>query len=248
MSTLPDRLSAVREAAARVAAARRFLAHEDAGGAVEAIFAAIVRARRARAASALTALDAVAVALTERGGLPYQALVGLYAAAATRDLWPVARLFFTTAAEAASEPPPAEDLEAERPAVPRGSPLPLGHRTWLARRASREAKAALAADPHPRVVESILANPAATEADVIAVASRRPTQPDCQIAIFSSARWRVRHGVKRALALNPHTPVALAARIAVTLRDGDLRDIARDGRLGATLRRHASEVRALGRD
>jgi hypothetical protein len=52
----------------------------------------------------------------------------------------------------------------------------------------------------------------------------------------------VRHAVKRALVLNPSTPLADAIRIATTLRFQELRALAADESLPEPLRTHATEV------
>ena len=54
----------------------------------------------------------------------------------------------------------------------------------------------------------------------------------------------MRHAVKRALVLNPSTPLADAIRIATTLRSGELRALAADASLPEPLRIHAAEVYA----
>jgi hypothetical protein len=159
----------------------------------------------------------------------------------------VARLFFAASPRATRAPTPAEATEGERAASPGGQQLPLGTRKWLARLSRADALVALTRDPHPEVVASVLENPALIERDVLAIASRRPTLPDCQRAVFANDRWRPRHPVRRALSLNPYTPVPLAARIMTTMRDSDLREIKADPGLSSSLRKHARELEQLAR-
>ena len=242
-----ESLSAIREPRTRAAKARRVLVEADPERAARAMFLAIVKVRQSGNVEAAMALDAITVALTTKRGLPYAARSAMYGAATRQGLGVVARLFFEASSAATSAPPPSEEPELERPAKPGGKPLPLGHRTYLARQSRDDSLRALARDPHPAVIASVLQNSSITERDVLAIASRRPTEPNSQLAVFSCDRWRVRHAVRRALALNPHTPVALAARIMTTLRDADLRDIARDPGLSSTLARHARELEELKR-
>jgi hypothetical protein len=49
--------------------------------------------------------------------------------------------------------------------------------------------------------------------------------------------------VKRALVLNPATPLADAIRIMTTLRAAELAELAQDPSLSEPLRTHAAEVR-----
>jgi len=97
-------------------------------------------------------------------------------------------------------------------------------------------------DPHPAVVAILLDNPHLTEAEVVRVAAMRPAVPDSLATIAHHARWSVRHAVKRALVLNPATPLADAMRIATTLRAAELTELAQDPSLSEALRTHAAEV------
>jgi hypothetical protein len=244
-ATLSARLSVIRDPRARAATVIRFLRRASPQHATLAIHEAIVRARRAGAAEALVALDAIALALTADTGLSYDTTSALYGAAVAQDLSVVARLFFAASAESTSAEPPRAQPEVERPARPGGPPMPHGTRKWLARLSRTDALPALASDPHPEVIASFLQNPAITERDVLAIASRRPTHAACQLAVFLSDRWRFRQPVRRALALNPYTPVPLATRLALTLRNRDLREIAADSGLSPSLRQHADELARL---
>ena len=62
--------------------------------------------------------------------------------------------------------------------------------------------------------------------------------------IAAHPRWSVRHAVKRALVLNPSTPLADAIRIATTLRAPELAELAADHSLPEPLRKHAGDVLA----
>jgi len=99
-------------------------------------------------------------------------------------------------------------------------------------------------DPHPAVVAILLDNPHVTEADIVAVAAMRPAAPESLAKVAAHARWSVRHAVKRALVLNPATPLADAIRLATTLKPHELAEIAADPQLHEALRTHAADVRA----
>jgi hypothetical protein len=68
--------------------------------------------------------------------------------------------------------------------------------------------------------------------------------PESLALIAAHARWSVRHPVKRALVLNPSTPLADAIRIATTLRAQDLTELVNDASLPELLRTHAHDVLA----
>jgi len=82
------------------------------------------------------------------------------------------------------------------------------------------------------------------EADVVRIAAARPAVPAALTILAAHPRWSVRHPVKRALVLNPSTPLADAIRIATTLRTQELRELSVDTSLREPLRVHAGEVYA----
>ena len=68
------------------------------------------------------------------------------------------------------------------------------------------------------------------------IAATRPAVPESLAKIAAHPRWSVRHAVKRALVLNPSTPLADAIRIATTLRAPELAELAGDHSLPEPLR------------
>jgi hypothetical protein len=190
----------------------------------------------------LLALECITHA-TADPALGYAARQRLYEAAIERNLPAIARLFLTTSP---TSPLPAQlqkQLGPERPLKPTGRPLTLGERKALARTHRRDELRLLLRDPHPAVVAILLDNPHVTEADIVTVAALRPAAPEALAKIAAHPRWSVRHPVKRALVLNPATPLADAIRLATTLRPQELDEIAADPALPDALRAHAAEVR-----
>jgi hypothetical protein len=154
----------------------------------------------------------------------------------------IARLFLVASPTTISHQQLARSLAPERPLKPTGRPLTLGERKWLARTHDRERLLLLLRDPHPAVVGILLDNPYLTEPDVVRIAAGRPAVPDSLALVAAHPRWSVRHPVKRALALNPSTPLADAIRVVTTLRYQELRELAVDPSLREPLRAHAAEV------
>jgi hypothetical protein len=205
----------------------------------------LARAHLVDDADTLLALECITHA-TADPGLGYAARQRLYEAAIERNLPAIARLFLTTSP---TSPLPAQlqkQLGPERPLKPTGRPLTLGERKALARTHRRDDLRLLLRDPHPAVVAILLDNPHVTEADIVTVAALRPAAPEALTKIAAHPRWSVRHAVKRALVLNPATPLADAIRLATTLRPHELAEIAADPALHEALRAHAAEVRVAG--
>src|SRR5215470_2916875 len=104
----------------------------------------------------------------------------------------------------------------------------LGERRALARTHDRDLLARLATDPDAMVVKHVLQNARCTEREVLLAASRRPQRTEVLEEIFLSRRWSSNRRVRRALALNPYSPPALAAAALALLTAPDLREVAND--------------------
>lgn len=241
---LAVKLKAVPEPAMRRAALAAFLAETDPEAACAIIHTLIRRAQTTHAPEVSTALDTLAGALDDDRLVPYETRAALYAAAKEGGHDQVARLFLNASPATLSEREEQKALAAERAVIPRGRVLTLGERKSLARSHRREMLLHILRDPHPDVVRIVLHNPHVTERDVLVIASRRPSPPESLAAVAAHPRWSVRHSIKRALVLNPHTPVHLSVRIATTLRAADLRQVASDPNLAAPLREQAESLLA----
>jgi len=189
-------------------------------------------------------LDSLVVAL---GGdrIDYTVRSVLYATALARRDTVLARLFLEGRRKKAETAEIEKKLRDARAVEPRGRPLTLGERKSLARGKRDDKLLHLIRDPHPDVVAILLGNPHLIEADVLTIASRRPTLAATQEHVFASQRWRPRYRVKRALVLNPYSPPAIGIRLAVCLGNRDLAEISRDTKLVTEVRTHAAALLEL---
>jgi hypothetical protein len=237
------RLKGIRDLRMRALALVAALGEGEADEWAQALAAIIARAHLVADADALEMVETLTHAAADPA-LPYLRRQQLYEAAVLRQLPAIARLFLV--ASPASQLPRelVKQLGPERPLRPADRPLTLGERKALARTHRRDKLLLLLRDPHPQVVAIVLDNPHVTEADVVKMASTRPAVPDALARIAGHPRWSVRHAIKRALVLNPSTPLAVAIRIATTLRAVELAELAGDHSLPEPLRRHATEVLA----
>ncbi len=237
------RLKAIREPRMRVLALISALGEGEPVAWIEALAAIVTRAHLVDDADALEVVESITHAAADPA-LPYATRQLLYEAALERGQPAIARLFLSASPSAVLPPQLAKQLGPERPLRPADRPLTLGERKALARTHRRDKLLLLVRDPHPQVVAILLDNPHATEADVVKMAASRPAVPESLAKIAAHPRWSVRHAVKRALVLNPSTPLADAIRIATTLRAMELEELAADHALPEPLRQHASELLA----
>ena len=219
------------------------LCEDDPTAWVHAMAAIMSRAHLNDDPDAVEALEALTHAAADPA-LAYGVRQRLYEAAAGQQQPAIARLFLVASPTTMDNRQLAKSLAPERALKPTGRPLTLGERKSLARTHDREQILLLVRDPHPAVIAILLDNPHVTEADIVRIACARPAVPASLARLAAHPRWSVRHAVKRALVLNPSTPLADAIRIATTLRSQELRELAADASLPEPLRLHAAEVHA----
>ncbi|MEM9190348.1 MAG: hypothetical protein AAGF12_14280 [Myxococcota bacterium] len=117
-----------------------------------------------------------------------------------------------------------------------GRPLTLGERKALARRNDRDLIARALRDPHPDVIAILLGNPTVTEDDIVRMCARRPLEEATVRVVFRHTKWIVRYRVRRALALNPNTPLDVSLPLAPQLTASDRRLVASSEELASELR------------
>lgn len=98
-----------------------------------------------------------------------------------------------------------------------GRTLSLGERRALARKPTPQSLERLLTDPDPIVLSHLLQNPRLTESLLLKIVTRRPQQPQTLFEIFEHPKWGQREEVKRALALNPSTPLPLRCILIFSL-------------------------------
>ena len=118
----------------------------------------------------------------------------------------------------------------------------LGARRALARAHDRDLLVRLSTDPDPTVVKHVLENARCTEREVLLAASRRPQRAEVLEEIFRSRRWSSNRRVRRALALNPYSPPALASAALALLTAPDLREVAGDLTISTEVRVQARRL------
>lgn len=235
------RLKAIVDARMRVLALADAFGEGEPTTWVDTLAAILGRAARIDDPDAVMAVECFTKAAAEPS-LAYETRQALYQAATERNQPAIARLFLEASPETPLPSNLVKQLGPERPLKPTGRPLTLGERKSLARTHRREDILLLLRDPHPAVVTILLGNPHITESDVVRIAASRPAVPASLAKVAAHPRWSVRHAVKRALVLNPATPLADAIRIATTLRVAELDELSRDPALPEVLRTHAAEI------
>lgn len=167
--------------------------------------------------------------------LAYERVSDLYAAARAAGIGDIAAIFLPAWPK---RNPTVEEAGAENEALT----LPLGVRKQASRTRDRLLIDRLLRDTNPQVIGVLLNNPHLRERDVVFIAARRPTQAAVLRVVAAHPRWCTRYAVRKALACNPYTPVAIATRLLETLLRQDLLFIGSVGVLPPEVRAEAHKV------
>lgn len=134
-------------------------------------------------------------------------------------------------------PPPDPVLET----------LSLGHRRAAARGPRKPLLDRILKDPEPKVVAEVLRNPRLREAEVLAIASRRPCPEPVFRLLARAEGWIRRPAVRVAVVHNPFAPPQLAAGLTPLLSDPPLSEVSNEDGLHPAVRDGARLVLAWRR-
>jgi len=120
--------------------------------------------------------------------------------------------------------------------------LSLGHRKAAARGRRSSLLDRILRDPDPRVIAEVLRNPRLREAEVLAIASRRPCPEEVFWLLLRSGGWLRRPALQRAVVHNPYAPPRLAVGLEVLLTDPELDALAHEEGLHPAVREGALQI------
>ena len=135
---------------------------------------------------------------------------------------------------------PVVRRSADTRLVERLAGMSVGERTAVARRAGPGVMAAVRFDPTPRVIAALLDNPRLTEGLLLPLAAHERAHPEVLATIARDPRWGSRLQLRRALCLNPATPVAVALTLLPTLDKRSLGAVTAAARVASPVRRRAA--------
>lgn len=103
----------------------------------------------------------------------------------------------------------------------------VAERIHLASRASRTERQILLRDGSPQVLMALLANPRIEDKEILTLAKSTSASGGLLQRIAKDRRWSTNYEVRLALVKNPQTPTPLAIQMLESLRENDLRALAK---------------------
>jgi len=148
------------------------------------------------------------------------------------------------------------DLLVEAATLPRQNPslyneiavMNVAQKLKLALRGNRDARTLLARDNNKIIRRFVLNNPMITEEEIINIARDKNATEEVLRFISERGDWVKNYGVRRSLATNPKTPLAIAQRNLATLLITDLARIARSKDIPQAVVIQARKMVIIARD
>lgn len=120
--------------------------------------------------------------------------------------------------------------------------LPVSEKLELAKVANRAVRAILIRDGNEQVQKAVLDSPRITEKEIIVIAKSRKLGDSLLRKIATNLERLKNYGIRLALVNNPQTPLHISLKLVPTLRDGDLKHLAKNEEIAEELTVAAERV------
>lgn len=120
--------------------------------------------------------------------------------------------------------------------------MTVAQRIKLAFKGNKEARMLLLRDPVPMIQRFVLKNPRITEDEILGLAKDRNCDKDLIRTISESRDWTRSYAIRRGLVENPKCPLPTAIRFLATLRERDIRSLARSRNIPTTVTAQARRI------
>ncbi len=170
------------------------------------------------------------------------------------------RLFGPEAAEAPPNPgPSADDVmeEFKELTVENAPPMEEGKRLNLTQRimkmsisqkiklatlGNKEARSLLVRDSNKLVSVAVMRSPRITDGEILTIANNKAAQDDVLRVVYTNREWTKNYTIKLALVKNPKVPAAISMKFLSTLRDSELKDLARNKNVAGGIQMMAKKM------
>jgi hypothetical protein len=146
------------------------------------------------------------------------------------------------AREAAGEPPHAETEEESRKKLnitQRLMKMSVAEKIKLATLGNKEARTLLLRDSNKLVCMAAATSPRITDGEILSLANSRTANVDVLRYIYSNREFLRTYAVKFSLVKNPKVPLPTALKMLYTLQEKDIKELARDRNVPATIQSQA---------
>lgn len=120
--------------------------------------------------------------------------------------------------------------------------MSVAEKIKLATLGNKEARTLLLRDSNKLVTMAAITSPRITDGEIFLMAGTKTASEDVLRYIYSSREWTKNYKVKLQLVKNPKVPSAVAMKFLSTLRDSELKDLARDKNVPGAVQQMAKKI------
>jgi hypothetical protein len=106
--------------------------------------------------------------------------------------------------------------------------MSIAEKIKLATKGNKEARGYLLRDSNKLVCVAAVRSPKITDPEVLAISNSRQAHDDVLRVVYGNREWVKMYPVKLALVKNPKVPLPIAMKFLSTLRESEVRELARD--------------------
>jgi hypothetical protein len=120
--------------------------------------------------------------------------------------------------------------------------MSIAEKIKLATLGNKEARSLLIRDSNKLVCTAVIRSPRITDGEVLATAINKAANEEVLRIIYNNREWTKNQKIKLALVKNPKIPLTVVMKFLNTLRDSDLKDLARDRNVPSGVAMHARKM------
>ncbi len=105
--------------------------------------------------------------------------------------------------------------------------MDLSEKVRLAMTGDKEARGLLIRSSNKLILTNLIQNPRITDAEILRLAKAKDLPLEILNMISKKKEWMKKYSLKLALVQNPRTPIPLGLKLLRSIRDGDVRKLAR---------------------
>ncbi len=158
------------------------------------------------------------------------------------DRGPTADEIMREYGELADESAPPMEEKTRLTLAQRVMKMSISEKIKLATVGNKEARGLLIRDTHKLVALAVIRSPRITDGEALMVANNRAVLEDVLRVVYCKREWVKMYRIKVALVKNPKTPLAISMKFMATLREAEIKDLARDRNVPSAIQLQAKKM------
>lgn len=120
--------------------------------------------------------------------------------------------------------------------------MSISQKIKLALMGNKEARSILVRDSNKLVCTAVIRSPRITDGEVMIIAQNKAANDDVLRIIYQSREWTKSYNMKLALVKNPKVPAQVSMKFLATLRESEVKDLARNKNVPSTIQVMAKKM------